>query len=118
MRRLCVLIAAAFVAVSSLSAQAPDDPAALFDRILDTYVRDGFVYYRALKSERAALDRYVQSLDVPAADLARRPAPAQLAFWLNAYNALVLHDLEPVEADDEQREEAEEADGERDTLRE
>jgi len=34
------------------------------DRLLDVYVRDGFVYYRALKADRAKLDRYVATLDV------------------------------------------------------
>ena len=33
-----------------------------FDEILDIYVRDGLVYYRALKAERGKFDRYVQSL--------------------------------------------------------
>ena len=33
-----------------------------FDEILDIYVRDGLVYYCALKSERGKLDRYVHSL--------------------------------------------------------
>ena len=33
-----------------------------FDEILDVYVRDGLVYYFALKQERAKFDRYVQAL--------------------------------------------------------
>jgi hypothetical protein len=73
-----------------LPAPAQADRHATLDRILDTYVRDGFVYYRALRQERAALDRYVASLDVPAATVASWPAPEQQAFWINAYNALVL----------------------------
>ncbi len=58
------------------------------DRILDTYVRDGFVYYRALRQERGALDSYVASLSGRSVDTASRDE--QIAFWLNAYNALVL----------------------------
>jgi hypothetical protein len=62
-----------------------------FDRLLDTYVRDGFVYYNALKIERGALDRYVASLNSStAAALAKGSADEQKAFWINAYNALVL----------------------------
>lgn len=61
-----------------------------FDEILDQNVRDGLVYYRALKSERARLDRYVASLDVPAATYAGWAPPRQMAFWLDAYNAFVL----------------------------
>jgi hypothetical protein len=65
-------------------------PAALsgLDQVLDLYVRDGLVYYRALKSDRGRLDRYVTSL--AAASIDQRPRDEQIAFWLNAYNALVL----------------------------
>ncbi len=60
------------------------------DRLLDVYVRDGFVYYRALKSDRARLDRYVASLDVAEATYDKWPKEQQLAFWINAYNAIIL----------------------------
>src|SRR5215468_8608934 len=60
------------------------------DRLLDVYVRDGFVYYRALKSDRSKLDRYVASLDVAQATYDKWPKEQQLAFWINAYNAIVL----------------------------
>lgn len=60
------------------------------DQILDLNVRDGFVYYRALKSERGRLDRYLASLNVPAATYAGWAREHQMAFWLNAYDALVL----------------------------
>jgi hypothetical protein len=60
------------------------------DVILDTYVREGLVYYRALRAERARLDRYVSNLDVPAAAFEAWSRPEQAAFWLNAYNATVL----------------------------
>ena len=60
------------------------------DQILDVNVRDGLVYYRALKSERGRLDRYVASLNVPAATYAGWTPDQQIAFWLNAYNAFVL----------------------------
>jgi hypothetical protein len=60
------------------------------DQILDLNVRDGMVYYRALQSGRAGLDRYVASLNVPAETYAAWSRPQQMAFWLNAYNALVL----------------------------
>jgi hypothetical protein len=61
------------------------------DQILDANVRDGFVYYRALQSSRGALDRYIASLNVPAATYERWTKPQQMAFWVNAYNAFVLH---------------------------
>ena len=60
------------------------------DQILDLHVRDGLVYYRALQSSRGSLDRYVTSLNVPAATYESWPKEAKMAFWVNAYNALVL----------------------------
>lgn len=61
------------------------------DTILDLYVRDGYVYYRALKSDRAKLDNYVASLDRVRLDIAS--PQEQVAFWLNGYNALVLQTI-------------------------
>jgi hypothetical protein len=60
------------------------------DTILDTYVREGLVYYRALRSERGRLDAYVSNIDVPAGALEGWSREEQAAFWLNAYNAIVL----------------------------
>ena len=60
------------------------------DQILDVNVRDGLVYYRALKSDRGRLDRYIASLNVPAATYQGWSKGQQMAFWVNAYNAFVL----------------------------
>jgi hypothetical protein len=59
-----------------------------FDTILDLYVRDGMVYYRALKAERGRLDALVNQL--ASASIESAPRDEQIAFWLNAYNAVVL----------------------------
>jgi hypothetical protein len=98
---LCVFVAAAVPSVTAVD--APRARLAIrasasqatglhepLDRVLDTYVRGGLVYYRALKSERAVIDRYVASLDLPPAQLSALAADGQKAFWINAYNALVL----------------------------
>src|SRR5882672_12115460 len=74
-------------------ATVQDDPAGearrkTFDEFLDLYVRDGYVYYRALKSERSRFDAYVNSLAEVQIDALSRDG--QLAFWLNTYNAIVL----------------------------
>ena len=62
-----------------------------FDEILDVYVRDGLVYYRALKGERGRFDRYLEALADTSADTVKSWTPdRQLAFWINAYNAFVL----------------------------
>ncbi len=62
------------------------------DVMLDLYVRDGLVYYRALQSDRRRLDEYVNGLNRP--DVASRlpgwSHDQQIAFWVNAYNAFVL----------------------------
>jgi hypothetical protein len=72
------------------SPRAQADPHALLDRILDVYVRDGLVYYAALKTERANLDRYIATLDDAQAWLGKANDADRRAFWINAYNALVL----------------------------
>ena len=79
----CVAIA---LAVSAVAAQ--DNTTRLLDESLDLYVRDGFVYYRALKSDRSRLDRYVAA--IAAADVTSRSREDQIAFWINAYNAIAL----------------------------
>ena len=62
-----------------------------FDEMLELYVRDGFVYYNALKIERSRLDRYIASLNGPVATEHAKGSPEQQrALWINAYNALVL----------------------------
>jgi hypothetical protein len=60
------------------------------DQILDVNVRDGMVYYRALRSERGRLDRYAAALNVPAATYEGWSREQKMAFWINAYNAFVL----------------------------
>jgi len=82
-----LLIAAVFV--SAPGAQAPSDARRkAYDEILDVNVRDGMVYYRALRAERGRLDGYLGSLASVAIDNA--PRNEQIAFWINAYNAIVL----------------------------
>jgi len=82
------IVLAAFALVATLRAQAGEGRVRAFDEVLDTYVRDGDVYYRALKIERAKLDGYINSLAGVAAD--RLGREDRIAFWMNAYNALVL----------------------------
>ena len=94
--KLCVPVLLIALAASGIAAQSPTpaDVDALhrpFDEMLDLYVRDGLVYYFALKQERAKFDRYVASLgEVPAEALKSWPPDRQLAYWINAYNAFVL----------------------------
>src|SRR4029077_16164937 len=59
---LLLLAALATTEVGAKEDAAPDTRQNAFDEILDLYVRDGFVYYRALKLERARFDRVVDRL--------------------------------------------------------
>ena len=61
-----------------------------FDRLLDLYVRDGLVYYAALRSDRVGLDRFIGSLTTEPVGFDTRPPNDRKASWLNAYNALIL----------------------------
>src|SRR5690349_8471136 len=90
MRRCCWSLLLIGIVLLSSTTRAQGDFQGPLDHILDTYVRDGYVYYLALQKERGALDRYVASLDVPRAQVDGWSRPEQEAFWVNAYNALVL----------------------------
>jgi hypothetical protein len=95
---LLIALAASAALISApapqLSGPTPADVDALhrpYDEILDTYVRDGLVYYNALRQERAKLDRYVAAVGEVTADTLKSWSPdRQLAYWINAYNAFVL----------------------------
>lgn len=96
-RRVGAAIAfiAALVVVPGLSAgqSSPDPLHRPLDEILELNVRDGFVYYQALRQSRGALDRYIASLDVQRAVFDGWPRGRRVAFWLNAYNAFVLQTI-------------------------
>lgn len=89
-----LLAALVVVAASSggpVAAQGSADLHQPLDELLDLYVRDGLVYYRALDSDRRKLDAYITALDGPQSrGLESWPREDQIAFWLNAYNAWVL----------------------------
>ena len=74
----------------AISAPVQDIDIGSFDRLLDLYVRDGLVYYAALRSDRAGLDRFVSSLRTEPVEFDTEPINVRKAFWLNAYNALIL----------------------------
>ena len=90
MRRVALVLLAGFVASSVARGQqfTPAPGAELLhrplDQILDVNVRDGLVYYRALKADRGRLDRYIASLNVPAATYQGWSKGQQMAFWVNA----------------------------------
>jgi hypothetical protein len=88
--------AAATIATPSAQYPPPSTVDALhrpYDQLLDMHVRDGLIYYRALKGSRGGFDRYVASLDVPTAEYDGWTRPRQIAFWINAYNAFVIESV-------------------------
>src|SRR6266849_535436 len=87
----CLIVLLGFVMIATPRAQESLADAARrksFDQLLDLYVRNGDVYYRALKAERAKLDGYVDL--IATASVEKLSREEQMAFWLNAYNAIVL----------------------------
>src|SRR5262245_43186016 len=72
---------------------AQDSPAAAvqrrnLDQVLDLYVRDGLVYYRALKGDASKLAAFLSwAAEAPVDSWSTNE---RLAFWLNAYDATVL----------------------------
>ncbi len=72
-----------------------------FDSLLQKHVKRDRVDYAALKGERATLDGYVDRLaKLPQADLEKLPRAEQMAFWIDAYNAITLKtviDAYPIE---------------------
>jgi len=89
-RLFCLAALTAALTASPAAAPVQAVSHTMLDRILDVYVRDGYVYYNALRIERANLDRYVASLEVAPDHVARMSENDRRAFWVNAYNALVL----------------------------
>jgi hypothetical protein len=90
---VCLVSVTPAMRAASIAGQDVAPPDALqrpLDQILDLNVRDGLVYYRALRSERGRLDRYAASLNVPAATYDGWSREHKMAFWINAYNAFVL----------------------------
>lgn len=83
------LFSSLLLAVGMAAAAAP--PASSWNSVLKSVLSDRRVDYRKLKDEPAALERYVKELAaVSAAEYDSWPKPDQLAFWLNAYNALTV----------------------------
>ncbi len=58
-----------------------------WNTVLERHWVDGGLDYEALAANREPLDAYLATL--PGTDVASWSAPRQLAFWINAYNAVV-----------------------------
>ncbi len=62
-----------------------------FNRLLEKYVKDGLVDYRGVQEEEDLLYRYTASMAAVDQETVRGwSQEKQLAFWINAYNALTV----------------------------
>ena len=98
-RSLCWLALVLALALATLPAAAQSSSSGPFDyspwdRVLKRFVTDtGRVDYAALKADPADLDRFVEQIAArsPITDPQAFPTrDSQLAYWINAYNALVM----------------------------
>ncbi len=83
-----VLVVAVALGLVVPAAAEPPDTAA-WDRALHRHGRDGGVDYAALKADRGDLEAFLGSL--AAVDPESLSRDDRLAFWINAYNAVVVH---------------------------
>ena len=92
LRTTAILLLAAALPLAQQTTPADVSPRdRAYDHMLDTNVRDGLVYYNAVKASRATLARYIETLDTTPATFERLPREAQMALLINAYNAIALH---------------------------
>ncbi len=92
--KLSIQFAVTFLTISFITighpqaAQAADFDHSKFDQVLKTYVdRQGRVDYNGIAGD-AAFREYMVSLENAKADSLSRDG--QLAFWINAYNAVTI----------------------------
>jgi len=87
---LAFALAAAATAGAAATAAAAAGPATpAWDRALQRHQRDGGLDYAALETDRGDLDAFLASL--AGVEPGRLGRDEQLAFWINAYNAVVAH---------------------------
>ncbi len=90
----CTVLAAVWLAGAAGAARAQGFDYQGWDRVLKRFVTEpGRVDYAALKADSGEFDRYVAQIAArsPASHPQDFPNPAsQLAYWINAYNALVI----------------------------
>ena len=97
---LASLGATLWVGAPAAAQELPDH--APFSRVLQPVVDPPLVDYARLQEDRNALDGYLEALSsTPLAAVEGASREAQLAFWINAYNACMLQlvvDHYPIEA--------------------
>jgi len=90
MKTSAIILTVSIVIVAGLyqSVSAADFDHSIFDRILKTYVNNqGLVDYNGIAGDQS-FNSYMESLKTAQADSMSRDG--QLAFWINAYNAVTI----------------------------
>ena len=89
---MCALPAAGTVAAAAPSTTSGDAfDHADYDALLKKHVKADRVDYKALLAVRGTLDAYVARLaKLPKDEFEKLARPEQMAFWINAYNAVTL----------------------------
>ena len=94
MRRIVFLYVLGLLAITPGTACAQEFDHPPWDRVLKKYVTEtGRVDYAALKADSADLDRFVAQIAARSPVSHAQDFPtreSQLAYWINAYNALVM----------------------------
>lgn len=63
----------------------------LWDQVLQKHVKDGLVDYRKIKDNPQELNQYLEQIAAfSKKELSTSPPPAQIAFYINAYNAITM----------------------------
>lgn len=91
MKRLSFVVIWFVLAAWASPALAFDHSHKLWDASLKQYVENGYVHYGVWKRNKADLQRYLAELQAVNIMEAEKWSPVQrYAFWINAYNALVV----------------------------
>jgi hypothetical protein len=84
----------ALVSLTTSSAYAQPFDHSLFDNVLRAHVKPGGVHYAGLKADRAGLDAYVAKLGAVSKQTFNAWSRSeQIAYLINAYNAIVLQQV-------------------------
>ncbi|MBD3289211.1 DUF547 domain-containing protein, partial [candidate division KSB1 bacterium] len=66
----------------------------VYDEILKKHVENGLVDYKALKTNDAALDKYLKQLkQINSNEFENWSKDEKLALWINAYNAITIEGI-------------------------
>jgi hypothetical protein len=77
-----------FVPGDSVAASAQNPDYGIYAELLSMYVQNGVVDYSGFKKNEEKLDRYLKIFE--STDVQKLPSAAQMAFYINAYNAWTI----------------------------